>query len=199
MHCVGLGCHVVIGVGRLVVRSHHAYVISSFLHVVVQLYLVIVNSNCSHNYCLLHIAKTGSFAVFFFTVAAPHSVRPSFPQRVSDKKITNITFFLFRYVLSVNATIHALVTCVTCMTQSIIHHLVSRPSLDHVFSLSSLHVICLWVSCWRRLVFCLLMYGCVSLCVSACCFVVFHRSLVCIMDVSNRKIQTHILQTRNAQ
>ena len=31
----------------------------SFLHVVVRLYLVIVNSNCSHNYCLLHIAKTG--------------------------------------------------------------------------------------------------------------------------------------------
>ena len=59
VHCVGLGCHVVIGVGRLVVRFHHAYVIPSFLHVVVRLYLVIVNSNCSHNNCLLHIAKTG--------------------------------------------------------------------------------------------------------------------------------------------
>ena len=31
----------------------------SFLHVVVRLYIVIVNSDCSHNYCLLHIAKTG--------------------------------------------------------------------------------------------------------------------------------------------
>ena len=59
VHCVNLGCHVVIGVGRLVVRFHHAYVIPSFLHVVVRLYLVIVNSHCSHNYCLLHIAKTG--------------------------------------------------------------------------------------------------------------------------------------------
>ena len=60
VHCVGLGCHVVIGVGRLVVRFHHAYVIPSFLlDVVVRLYLVIVNSDCSHNYCLLHIAKTG--------------------------------------------------------------------------------------------------------------------------------------------
>ena len=38
---------------------HHANVIQSFLHVVVRLYLVIVNSNCSHNYYLLHIAKTG--------------------------------------------------------------------------------------------------------------------------------------------
>ena len=59
--CVGLGCHVVIGVGRLVVRFHHAYVIPSFLlDVVVRLYLVIVNSDCIHNYCMLHIAKTGS-------------------------------------------------------------------------------------------------------------------------------------------
>ena len=30
VHCVGLGCHVVIGVGRLVVRFHHAYVIQVF-------------------------------------------------------------------------------------------------------------------------------------------------------------------------
>ena len=58
VHCVGLGCHVVIGVGRLVVRFHHDYAIPSFLlDVVVRLYFVIVNSNCSHNYCLLHIAK----------------------------------------------------------------------------------------------------------------------------------------------
>ena len=28
--CVGLGFHVVIGVGRLIVRFHHAYVIPSF-------------------------------------------------------------------------------------------------------------------------------------------------------------------------
>ena len=55
VHCVGLGCHVVIGVVRLIVRLHHAYAISSFLlGVVVQLYLAIVNSDCSHNYCLLH-------------------------------------------------------------------------------------------------------------------------------------------------
>ena len=48
---VGLGFHVVIGVRRLVVRFHHAYVIPSVLiDVVVRLYLVIVNSDCSHNY-----------------------------------------------------------------------------------------------------------------------------------------------------
>ena len=29
--CVGRGCHVVIGVGHLVVRFHHAYIIPSFL------------------------------------------------------------------------------------------------------------------------------------------------------------------------
>ena len=47
---------------RLVVRFHHAHVIPSFLlDVVVRLYLAIVNSDCSHNYCKLHIAKTGSF------------------------------------------------------------------------------------------------------------------------------------------
>ena len=51
---------VVIGVGRLIVRFHHAYAIPSFLlGIVVRLYLVIVKSDCSHNYCLLHIAKTG--------------------------------------------------------------------------------------------------------------------------------------------
>ena len=32
---------------------------SFLLDVVVRLFLVIVNSNCSHNYCVLHIAKTG--------------------------------------------------------------------------------------------------------------------------------------------
>ena len=57
--CVGLGFHVVIGVGRLVVLFHHVYVIPKFLlDVVVRLYLVIVNSDCIHNYCMLHIAKT---------------------------------------------------------------------------------------------------------------------------------------------
>ena len=57
---VGLGFHVVIGVGRLIVRFHHAHVIPSFLlDVVVRLCLVIVNSDCSHNSCMLHIAKTG--------------------------------------------------------------------------------------------------------------------------------------------
>ena len=43
---VGLGFHVVIGVGRLTVRFHHAYTIPScLLHVVVRLCLVIVNSD----------------------------------------------------------------------------------------------------------------------------------------------------------
>ena len=46
---------------------HHAYAIPSFLlEVVVRLYLVIVNSDCSHNYCMLHIAKNGSFEVLSF-------------------------------------------------------------------------------------------------------------------------------------
>ena len=49
----------VIGVGRLIVRFHHAYVIPSFLDVVVRLCLVIVNSDCSHHSCMVHIAKTG--------------------------------------------------------------------------------------------------------------------------------------------
>ena len=48
VHCVGLGCHVLIGVGRLVVRFHHAYAIPSFLHdVVVRLYLITVNADCN--------------------------------------------------------------------------------------------------------------------------------------------------------
>ena len=68
VHCVGLGCHVVIGVGRLVARFHHALIIPSFLHVVVRLYLVIVNSNCSHNCCLLHIAKTGHLRCCLYTI-----------------------------------------------------------------------------------------------------------------------------------
>ena len=39
---------------------------SSFLlEVVVRLYLVIVNSDCSHNCCMLHIAKTGYLAIIF--------------------------------------------------------------------------------------------------------------------------------------
>ena len=59
VHCVGLGHHVNIGVGRLIVRFHHAYAIPSFLlDVVVRLCLVIVNSDCSHNYCMLDIATT---------------------------------------------------------------------------------------------------------------------------------------------
>ena len=68
VHCVGLGCHVVIGDGRLVVLFHHAYVIPSFLlDVVVRLYLVIVNSDCSHSYCLLHIAKILHLRCCLFT------------------------------------------------------------------------------------------------------------------------------------
>ena len=68
VHCVGLGCHVVIGVGRLIVRFHHAYAIPKFLlEVVVRLYLVIVNSDCSHNYCMLHIAKTGHLRCYPYT------------------------------------------------------------------------------------------------------------------------------------
>ena len=73
--CAGLGFHVVIGVGRLIVRFHQAYVIPSFLlDVVVRLYLVIVNSDCSHNYCMLHIAKNGSFEVLSLQA---HSVTQS--------------------------------------------------------------------------------------------------------------------------
>ena len=50
---VDLGFHVVIGVGRLTVRFHHAYAIPGFL------LDVIVNSDCSHISCILHIAETG--------------------------------------------------------------------------------------------------------------------------------------------
>ena len=58
---VGLGFLVVFGVGRLFVGFHHAFVFPSFLlDVVVRLYLVIVNSDCGHNHCMLHIVKTGS-------------------------------------------------------------------------------------------------------------------------------------------
>ena len=51
----------------------------SFLYVVVRLYLVIVNSNCSHNYCLLHIAKNGSFEVLSLQAHKP-SLRRYFNQ-----------------------------------------------------------------------------------------------------------------------
>ena len=84
VHCVGLGCHVVIGVGRFIVLCRHAYVIPSFLHVVVQLYLVIVNSNCSHNYCLLHIAKTGHLRCCLYTKSF---VEPSLKQKTSNPRI----------------------------------------------------------------------------------------------------------------
>ena len=60
MLCVDLGFHVVIGVGRLTVQFHHAHAIPSFLlDVVVRLCPVIVNSDCSHNSSIWHIAKTG--------------------------------------------------------------------------------------------------------------------------------------------
>ena len=50
---------------------HHAYVIPSFiLDVVVRLYLVIVNSDCSHNYCLLHSANTGHLRCCLYIVQA---------------------------------------------------------------------------------------------------------------------------------
>ena len=80
--CVGLGFHVVIGVGRLVVRFHHAFVIPRFLlDVVVRLYLVIVNSDCS-------IAKTGSLSV---VLALARDLGHG-QQRVSR----SITFLIFR-------------------------------------------------------------------------------------------------------
>ena len=78
MLCVGLGFHVVIGVGLLVVRFHHAFVIPSFLlDVVVRLYLLIVNSDCSHNYCMLHIA-----------VNIIENIEHSWPQRCVSKNKT---------------------------------------------------------------------------------------------------------------
>ena len=62
--CVGLGFHVAIGVGRLIVRFHHAYVIPSFLlDVVVRLCLVIVNSDCSHYFWHVAHRENGSFEV----------------------------------------------------------------------------------------------------------------------------------------
>ena len=94
---VGLGFHVVTGVGRLVVRFHHAHVIPSFiLDVAVRLYLVIVNPDCSQNYCMLHIAKTGPlrccpcnfldlFITFIFLPRERHGKRASrLPERWSD-------------------------------------------------------------------------------------------------------------------
>ena len=85
VHCVGLGFHVVIGVERLIVLFHHAYVIPSFLHVVVRLYLVIVNSNCSHNCCLLRVAKTGPFEVWSLHTPVGYS-RPL--SAVNDLSVT---------------------------------------------------------------------------------------------------------------
>ena len=79
--CVDLGFHVVIGVGRLIVRFHHAYAIPSLLDVVVRLCPVIVNLDCSHDSCKLHIAKTGPFEV----LSLHHSSRvkpPPINQRV---------------------------------------------------------------------------------------------------------------------
>ena len=68
VHCVGLGCHVVIGVGRLIVKCHHVYVIPSFLlDVVVRIYLVIVNSNCSQIVAHFCIAKTGHLRCCLYT------------------------------------------------------------------------------------------------------------------------------------
>ena len=72
--CVDLGFHVVIGVGRLTVQREgfihqlnftthtQFYLQSSFLlDVVVRLCPVIVNSNCTPNSCMCHIAKMGPF------------------------------------------------------------------------------------------------------------------------------------------
>ena len=68
---VDLGFHVVTGVGRLTVQqdgfirqlhftTHTQHQVqSSFLYVVVRLCPVIVNSICSPNSCIFHIAKTG--------------------------------------------------------------------------------------------------------------------------------------------
>ena len=42
----------------------------SFLLVVVRPYLVIVSPNCSHNYCLLHVAKTGHLKCYLYNVRA---------------------------------------------------------------------------------------------------------------------------------
>ena len=95
--CVGLGFHVVIGVGRLVVRFHHAKVIPSFLlDVVVRLYLVIVNSDCSHNYCMLHIAKTGSVRCCPCTPAVGHSRPLSAGNDLSGTKSIEFLKAIFR-------------------------------------------------------------------------------------------------------
>ena len=52
-------------------HSFTTRIFPSFLHVAVRLYLVIVNSNCSHNYCLLHIAKTGHLRCCLRILEAP--------------------------------------------------------------------------------------------------------------------------------
>ena len=49
------------------VFSTHTQFPSFLLEVVVRLYLVIVNSDCSHNYCMLHNEKTGSLRCCPFT------------------------------------------------------------------------------------------------------------------------------------
>ena len=83
--CVVLGFHVVIGVGRPTVRFHHAYAIPSFLlDVVVRLCLVIVNSDCSHNSCILYIAKTGPLRCCLYTPVGYN--RP--PSAVNDLAVT---------------------------------------------------------------------------------------------------------------
>ena len=68
--CVGLGFHVVIGVGRFIVRFHHAYAIPEFLlDVVVRLCRVIIISDCGHNFFMLYIAKR------FFLRCCPYTRR----------------------------------------------------------------------------------------------------------------------------
>ena len=74
--CVGLGFHVVIGVGRLIVRFHHAYAIPSFLLDVVVRLCLVVNSDCGHNSCMLHIAKTGPLRCY-----------PKTHRRICNKKV----------------------------------------------------------------------------------------------------------------
>ena len=76
--CVDLGFPVVIGVGRLIVRFHHAYAIPSFLlDLLVRPCLVIVNSDCSHNSCMLHIAKTGPLRCCPYRLQTIRPKRPS--------------------------------------------------------------------------------------------------------------------------
>ena len=64
---------------------------SFLLDVVVRLYLVIVNSNCSHNYCLLHIAKTGHLRCGLYTIPVGYSGPSS---AVNDLSVTKQIEFL---------------------------------------------------------------------------------------------------------